>query len=91
MYSYNLVTPVDKHRSRYFWFQLRNFKPNCQATTDSLNQAIESVFKEDLVVLAAVGKDMRDSTTGNIDISVGAGGAKFRRLIDQRIEVELDS
>ena len=89
--SYNLVTPVDEHRSRYFWFQLRNFKPHCQATTDSLNQAFESVFKEDLVVLAAVGKGMRDNTTGNIDISVDAGGAKFRRLIAQRIEVERDT
>jgi len=32
--SYNLVTPVTEHQSRYFWFQLRNFKPHCQETTD---------------------------------------------------------
>jgi phenylpropionate dioxygenase-like ring-hydroxylating dioxygenase large terminal subunit len=85
--SYNLITPVSEARTRYFWFQLRNFKPTCQETTDRLNKQYQGVFEEDLVVLAAVEKGMRNKTA-NIDISIDAGGAKFRRLLSQRIEAE---
>ena len=86
--SYNLVTPVSEDRTRYFWFQLRNFKPACQETTDRLNKEYQGVFEEDLVVLAAVEKGMRNKTADNIDISIDIGGAKFRRLLSQRIEAE---
>ena len=86
--SYNLVTPVTEHQSRYFWFQLRNFKPHCQETTEKLTKEFMGVFEEDLVVLSAVDKGMRDKATNNIDIAVDAGGNQFRRLLSKRIEAE---
>jgi len=37
MDSYNLLTPIDENRTRYFWFQLRNFSPD--------DQKVSEVFK----------------------------------------------
>ena len=86
--SYNLITPVTERRCKYFWFQLRNFEPHCQQTSETLTKEYVGVFEEDLVVLSAVDKGMRAKTTDNIDFGVVVGGLKFRRLLSERIAAE---
>ena len=86
--SYNFVTPVTEEDCRYYWFQVRNFDPDCQETTESLNEAFCSAFNEDIVVLEAVHQGMKNKVTNNIDLSIDVGSIRGRKILDDMIKRE---
>ncbi len=86
--SYNFITPVNADQCLYFWFQIRNFKPNCRDTDELLTQDFEQAFNEDIVVLSAVHANMKKSTTPVHDIASDAGSLRYRRILDKAIQAE---
>lgn len=86
--SYNFVTPVTGNTCRYFWFQVRNFRPDCTATSRALTHDFIAAFKEDLVVLAAVDRGMENKRTPNTDIETDAAPLRFRRVLKKMIDAE---
>lgn len=86
--SYNFVTPVTGHTCRYFWFQVRNFRPDCSATDQALTNDFISAFNEDLIVLSAVDYGMTNKRTPNTDIETDAAPLRFRRMLQKLIEAE---
>lgn len=86
--SYNLITPVDEYSCRYFWFQMRNFEPDSEATTAALTEGFISVFEEDIDILAAVQERMHSSKTRMIDINTDVGGKRFRNMLSKLISRE---
>lgn len=86
--SYNFLTPVTESRCRYYWFQVRNFEPDSETTSNELSEAFTEAFTEDLAVLKAVNDGMINNVTGNITLSIDAGGVHLRRMLDQMIQEE---
>ncbi len=86
--SYNFVTPVTEHTCRYYWFQVRNFRPDCAATDEALTADFISAFNEDLIVLSAVDDGMTNKRTPNTDIETDAAPLRFRRTLQKMIETE---
>ncbi len=88
MDSYNFVTPVTENTCRYFWFQVRNFRPDCTVTSRALTNDFIAAFNEDLVVLAAVDRGMANKRTPITDIETDAAPLRFRRVLKKMIEAE---
>jgi Phenylpropionate dioxygenase and related ring-hydroxylating dioxygenases, large terminal subunit len=88
MDSFNFMTPVDDKRTRYFWFQMRNFAPGDAAVSESFAKAVRFAFEEDRVVLNAVQIGMDTKTTPNLDLKIDAGPLRFRKRIREMIEGE---
>lgn len=54
MDSYNFMTPVDENRTKYYWFQMRNFAPDDPDVSARFATSVRGAFEEDRVVLEAV-------------------------------------
>lgn len=86
--SYNFLTPVDEENCRYYWFQVRNFDAEDEAVSDLLTQDFIAAFSEDVVVMEAVHKGMKEKRTPNIDLAIDAGSLRGRRILAKMIEAE---
>ncbi|ODN72396.1 aromatic ring-hydroxylating dioxygenase subunit alpha [Methylobrevis pamukkalensis] len=88
MDSYNFMTPIDEKRTRYFWFQMRNFAPGDEAVSESFSKSVRFAFEEDRVVLNAVQIGMDTKTSPNLDLKIDAGPLRFRKHIRELVEAE---
>ncbi|RXT56006.1 (2Fe-2S)-binding protein [Bosea sp. Tri-44] len=88
MDSYNFMTPIDERRTRYYWFQMRNFAPNDAEISAQFATSVRGAFEEDRAVLTAVQKGMDDKRTPNLDLKIDNGPLRFRRRLTQLIEAE---
>jgi len=88
MDSYNLMTPIDANRTKYYWFQMRNFAPGDAKVSRQFAESVRAAFAEDRAILAAVHKGMAEKRTPNIDLRIDAGPLRFRRRLAQLIEAE---
>ncbi|MEJ0085666.1 MAG: aromatic ring-hydroxylating dioxygenase subunit alpha [Pseudomonadota bacterium] len=88
MDSYNFMTPVDEHTTRYFWFQTRNFAPDDEQVSASFATSVRAAFEEDKRILEVVDKGMQSPRTPNIDLPSDAGPTRFRRRLAVLIRAE---
>ncbi len=86
--SYNFITPVNADECMYFWFQVRNFKANCRQTDAALTRDFEQAFSEDVVILSAVHKGIKEARVPPINIASDTANLRYRRLLDKAIESE---
>jgi vanillate O-demethylase monooxygenase subunit len=88
MDSYNFITPETEARSRYYWFQLRNVRPDDAALSDAMSAAVLAAFSEDLVVLNEVQRGMDACPGQPVSIATDAGPLRFRHRLAQLIAAE---
>ena len=88
MDSYNFLTPIDEDHTRYFWFQMRNFSPEDEQLSKTMDDGIQAVFEEDRVILAAVHDGFKTRATPNIDLAIDRAPLQFRRHLAQMIAAE---
>ena len=88
MDSYNFMTPIDGERTRYFWFQMRNFAAEDAEVSAQFAHSVRGAFEEDRAVLAAVHKGIANKRTPTLDLRIDAGPLRFRRRLAQMIEAE---
>jgi vanillate O-demethylase monooxygenase subunit len=88
MDSYNFMTPVDENRTRYFWFQMRNFDADNEETSREFAKSVRGAFEEDRAVLTAVHEGMANKRTPNLDLKIDVGPLRFRKRLDQLISTE---
>ncbi|MBF8758112.1 aromatic ring-hydroxylating dioxygenase subunit alpha [Pseudomonas guariconensis] len=88
MDSYNFMTPVDENRTRYYWFQLRNFDADDAQVSRQFAADVRHAFEEDRVVLSAVHAGMKQRQSPNIDLAIDAGPMRFRRGMERLIREE---
>lgn len=88
MHSYNFMTPVDEGRTKYFWFQMRNFAPDDAAVSAIFAKSIRGAFEEDKLVLEAVQKGMTNKRTPNLDLKIDVGPLRFRKRLAEMIAAE---
>lgn len=91
MDSYNFMTPIDDKRTRYFWFQMRNFAPNDTAVDAMFAEAVRGAFLEDKAILEAVQVGMDEMHTPNINLPLDGGPLRFRRRLAELIAAEKDT
>ena len=89
MDSYNFMTPLDGKRTRYYWFQMRNFAPDDLEVSKRFAASVRGAFDEDRVILEAVQKGMDAMTTPNLDLKIDVGPMRFRRRLKQMIDAEM--
>ena len=87
-FSYNFITPVDADRSRYFWFQHRNARPDDTALSERMFAGATMAFNEDKAVLESVHEGMKAPRTPSINLGLDAGAMRFRKLVERRIAAE---
>jgi vanillate O-demethylase monooxygenase subunit len=88
MDSYNFLTPIDEHTTRYFWFQQRNVHPNDEEVSVRFAASVRGAFEEDKAILAPMYRGMTKATTPTINLRSDAGGVRFRRRLNQMIQAE---
>jgi vanillate O-demethylase monooxygenase subunit len=88
MDSYNFITPETESRSRYYWFQLRNVRPDDAALSEAMSAAVLAAFSEDLMVLNEVQRGMDTCPEPPISIATDAGPLRFRHRLARRIAAE---
>ncbi|WP_353229664.1 aromatic ring-hydroxylating dioxygenase subunit alpha [Novosphingobium sp.] len=88
MDSYNFITPENDHRSRYYWFQLRNVRPADADLSDAMSAAVLAAFSEDLAVLNEVQRGMDSAPASAISIATDAGPLRFRHRLAQMVAAE---
>ncbi|MEM6372834.1 MAG: aromatic ring-hydroxylating dioxygenase subunit alpha [Pseudomonadota bacterium] len=88
MNSYNFMTPETADRTRYYWFQTRNIRPDDQALSEMMSADVKHAFEEDREVLNEVQKGMAHKTTPHIDLAIDGGQLRFRRQLEVMIEQE---
>ena len=88
MDSYNFITPETETTSRYYWFQLRNVRPDDAALSDAMSAAVLAAFSEDLAVLNEVQRGMTAMPDLPISIATDAGPLRFRHRLNQLITAE---
>lgn len=88
MDSYNFMTPETEGRTRYYWFQLRNIRPDDEALSKMMSEDVKHAFEEDREVLNEVQKGMADKKTPHIDLNIDGGQLRFRRQLEVMIEQE---
>ena len=88
MDSYNFMTPIDENRTKYFWFQMRNFAPYDAKVSAEFAKSVRGAFDEDRAVLTAVHKGMAEKRTPNLDLKIDVGPLRFRRNLSKLIEAE---
>lgn len=88
MDSYNFMTPVDEHRTRYYWFQMRNFAPGDAAVSEAMSAGVKAAFEEDRVILEAVDKGMGDEPYPGVAMKIDRGPMQFRRRLQRLITEE---
>ncbi|MGI9348236.1 MAG: RHO alpha subunit C-terminal catalytic domain-containing protein, partial [Amylibacter sp.] len=88
MDSYNFMTPVTESKTRYYWFQLRNIRPDDSALSQLMTDDVQQAFEEDRNVLNEVQKGMTNKTSPHIDLPIDAGQLRFRRQLQAMINEE---
>lgn len=88
MDSYNFMTPETDGRTRYYWFQLRNIRPDDEALSKMMSDDVKHAFEEDRDVLNEVQKGMRNKTSPHIDLPIDGGQLRFRRQLEVLIDQE---
>jgi phenylpropionate dioxygenase-like ring-hydroxylating dioxygenase large terminal subunit len=88
MNSYNFMTPVDEAKTRYYWFQTRNFKPRDEQVSRHFDQSVRDAFEQDRAVLEAVQTGMERAHTPPIFLAIDAAPLRFRRALAKMIEHE---
>ncbi|SLN58557.1 Toluene-4-sulfonate monooxygenase system iron-sulfur subunit TsaM1 [Roseovarius albus] len=88
MDSYNFMTPETEGRTRYYWFQLRNIRPDDEALSEMMSDDVKHAFEEDREVLNDVQEGMANKTTPHIDLNIDGGQLRFRRQLEVLIDQE---
>lgn len=88
MDSYNFITPEDEGHSRYYWFQLRNVRPDDAELSKAMSEAVLAAFSEDLAILNRVQQGIDEGGDDWISIATDAGPLRFRHALSQRIAAE---
>jgi vanillate O-demethylase monooxygenase subunit len=88
MDSYNFMTPIDAGRTKYFWFQMRNFAPDDVEVSAQFAKSVRGAFEEDKAVLEAVQQGMMNKRTPNLDLKIDIGPMRFRKRLQQMIDAE---
>lgn len=88
MDSYNFMTPETEDSTRYYWFQLRNIRPNDEALSKMMSEDVRHAFEEDREVLNEVQKGMSAKKTPHIDLSIDGGQLRYRRQLEAMIAQE---
>lgn len=88
MDSYNFMTPVNDRETRYYWFQLRNVRPQDDELSRMMAHDVRAAFSEDKAVLEQVQIGMTEKTSPHIDLSIDAGQLRFRRQLEAMIAEE---
>jgi len=91
MDSYNFLTPIDEHRTRYFWFQTRNFAPRDEAVSAQMDEAVRQIFEEDRRILAAVDAGCSAAQTAHVDLAIDRAPLLFRRRLAQLIAAQQET
>ncbi|HMG51687.1 MAG TPA: aromatic ring-hydroxylating dioxygenase subunit alpha, partial [Inquilinus sp.] len=91
MDSYNFMTPIDENRTRYYWFQMRNFAPDDAEVSRQFAASVRGAFEEDAAVLQAVHRGMASKRTPNLDLKIDAGPMRFRRRLAKLIAAEAEA
>ena len=86
--SYNFMTPINDHQTRYFWFQHRNTDPDNRKISESMNAGAYEAFEEDRQILVAVHNGMHNKKSPNIDLGLDAGAKLFRQALSRKIAIE---
>ena len=88
MDSYNFMTPTTEGETRYYWFQLRNIRPDDEALSQLMTEDVQHAFEEDRAVLNEVQKGMSNKTSPNIDLPIDGGQLRFSRQLQAMINEE---
>lgn len=88
MLSYNFMTPIDKDRTTYYWFQHYNTDAGDEVVAKRLNKGAEMAFNEDREILEAVHIGMTEKTSRNINLGIDAASLQYRKLLDKAISNE---
>jgi vanillate O-demethylase monooxygenase subunit len=88
MDSFNFLTPVNTRKTRYFWFQLRNFAPDDASVSEEFTLDVKHAFEEDRVILNAVQIGMDTSPTPTIDLKNDLASFRFRQTLARMIAAE---
>lgn len=88
MDSYNFMTPTSATETRYYWFQLRNIRPDDAALFQMMTEDVQHAFEEDRDVLNEVQIGMSEKTTPHIDLPIDGGQLRFRRQLEAMIAEE---
>ncbi|MDW3183133.1 aromatic ring-hydroxylating dioxygenase subunit alpha [Roseobacter sp.] len=88
MDSYNFMTPTTEGTTRYYWFQLRNIRPDDAALSQMMSEDVQHAFEEDRAILNAVQKGMANKRTPHIDLPIDGGQLRFRRQLQAMINEE---
>jgi len=90
MDSYNFMTPVDENQTRYFWFQVRNVKPDSEELSQIMSKGVKNAFEEDRQVLNLVHQGIKDDPD-TLDLSLDVGALRFRKRLGEMINSEQQS
>ncbi len=88
MDSYNFMTPTSANETRYYWFQLRNIRPDDEALSAMMSEDVRGAFEEDRAVLDQVQIGLDTKTSPTIDLGIDAGQLRFRRQLEAMIAEE---
>ncbi|WP_120499127.1 aromatic ring-hydroxylating dioxygenase subunit alpha [Roseovarius sp. EL26] len=88
MDSYNFMTPETEGRTRYYWFQLRNIRPDDNELSEMMSEDVKHAFEEDREVLNEVQKGMANKSTSHIDLNIDGGQLRYRRQLEVLIDQE---
>ena len=88
MDSYNFMTPTTAQETRYYWFQLRNIRPDDQELSKMMSEDVQKAFEEDRAVLNAVQIGMESKASPHIDLPIDGGQLRFRRQLQAMINEE---
>lgn len=88
MDSYNFMTPITASETRYYWFQLRNIRPDDAALSKMMTEDVQHAFEEDRDVLNEVQKGMAHKSSPHIDLPIDGGQLLFRRQLQAMINEE---
>ncbi|MCV2894283.1 aromatic ring-hydroxylating dioxygenase subunit alpha [Lentibacter sp. XHP0401] len=88
MDSYNFMTPTTERETRYYWFQLRNIRPDDEALSKMMSEDVQKAFEEDRAILNAVQIGMDTKRSPHIDLPIDGGQLRFRRQLEAMIVEE---
>ena len=88
MDSYNFMTPTSEKETRYYWFQLRNIRPDDEELSRMMSEDVHDAFEEDRAVLNAVQIGMDSATSPHINLPIDGGPLRFRRQLEALIAEE---
>ena len=88
MDSYNFMTPTTASETRYYWFQLRNIRPQDEELSKMMSEDVQHAFEEDRAVLNEVQVGMSNKNSPHIDLSIDGGQLRFRRQLEAMIAEE---